>query len=786
VVGALAGVTLFARALVSSGDFVGSGTDLVTMEAPLTAFATSWIHRGVWPTWLPFVGGGIPFPAGTRGYYSPLFWIGLLLSDAGAIKLQCAASLALAGAGAAWFCRSFVRSRVASGLGGALFATSGFFAAHLYAGHLELVAAAAFTPWMAGLVDRVRRGTRVSWAAGVACFGLALLAAHAQMFAIGCVGAAMFAFAAAALEGTPTDPLRTRAAAAARGLGGLAGLAAGGAMVAAVQVLPLIETLPYTQRQSPGEAFTGSFAAAPGSLVACLLPGLLAGRGDLPWAADFAPWESFTFVGVVSLAIAGVAVSARPWRRWTSPVVVAVVAALLALGQRTPLLRLLTAVAPPFAHFRAPGRFLVITTLALALLAALGLDAIVEEAKDPRLRQRRIAGAAAVGALTLLVAGLVTQSEDATLTAALRGLLPVDASARAAAWEAATQRVRDDATLAVLAAGIGVAGVALVVRSAARARAATMLAAVAVLDVVRVGAPLMTTAPHESIDPIAPLVEHLREAVGPGGRVLPTPELVAPNLGAPHDLGTATAYAIFLDDRFARFANRALGRPLDAFATVVQTDGSAPLFRHLGIGMVLSRALTPGPDGRIHLAIGDFRLVGGLGSLRAFVAETPVPRAALVHAVERVATEEDAYARMEDPSFDLRQRALVESEPSSLEASAPPDAAAESVHVTTYEPDRVVLKVDARAPGLVVLSDVYEPGWTAEADGAPSTVLPVDRVMRGVPVKVGTHEVVMSYVAPGARAGRGLSGLGLLLVVALAMAERRRGRATASTPPGTP
>jgi hypothetical protein len=164
-----------------------------------------------------------------------------------------------------------------------------------------------------------------------------------------------------------------------------------------------------------------------------------------------------------------------------------------------------------------------------------------------------------------------------------------------------------------------------------------------------------------------------------------------------------------------------------------------------------------------------------MGSLHVLALDAPVPRAVLVHAVEVVPDEVSTYARMEAPSFDIRKLALLESAPTFAVEGAGA-AAVEDVKIARYEPNTVALHVDATSAGVVVLSDVYEPGWTAEVDGAEVPVVPANRVMRAVPVGAGSHEVVMRYAPPGFRVGVWLSVMGVLGVLGVAGWEMRRGR----------
>jgi hypothetical protein len=772
VAAALTGALLFAGVLLSKEDFFGSGSDLVTTEYPLAAFATSWMKRGVLPLWDPFIAGGVPFPAATKGYFYPPFWVGLLVSDAAAIKATCALHLAFAGAGAAWLCRPHVKSRLASYLGGALFATSGFFTAHLYAGHLELVEASAFAPWIVGIVDRLRAGGRVSWAASTLCVGLALLTGHYQMVAIACLGAVVFASVAAVASRTPDALPRALGLRAGRALLVLGALLVAGALLAAVQLLPTARMLAFTQRAAPDASFASSFAAAPVSFLAMLTPSLLG--PDVPvFTASFMPWEASSYVGLTTLALAAFAITTSPRARWLPAVVTASLGALLALGDHTPLLGWLCTLVPPFQSFRAPGRYVLLVALFMALLAAIGLDAFVScEQEGPE--RSHLAGPVAVAALAALLAlALQVTSVDA-FARTMAFLAPVR-SVDPARWAVVLEHARDDAFLAVLALGAAAGTLLLGAPPQRRVAGMAVLVALALGDTMHAAQPFLATRPHAAFEPFAPLVAGLRKAMGPEGRLLPTPELFQPNAGAPYDLATATGYTIFLDDRYARFAKRALGVAPDAFATVVQADGSEPLFRHLGIRLVLTTARAVGPDGHGHLAIGDAHLLGGMGKLQVLALDAPVPRAVVVHSAEVVADEARAYVRMEDPSFRIEQTVLLEST-ASFPVEVPVAPAQEEARVTSYEPNEVTLRVEAAASGVVVLSDVYEPGWTATVDGVEAAMVPANRVMRAVPVAAGRHAVIMRYRPPGFVAGAWLSLLGLAIVLALAGVDRRRPR----------
>ena len=96
----------------------------------------------------------------------------------------------------------------------------------------------------------------------------------------------------------------------------------------------------------------------------------------------------------------------------------------------------------------------------------------------------------------------------------------------------------------------------------------------------------------------------------------------------------------------------------------------------------------------------------------------------------------------------------------------------------SYGDERAVIESRARRPSLLVLTDVWYPGWKATVDGKPATIERVDYLMRGVKVPPGTHRVEMRYEPASWRAGWIISLVSLLVLIGLVVAGvRQRGRA---------
>lgn len=100
-------------------------------------------------------------------------------------------------------------------------------------------------------------------------------------------------------------------------------------------------------------------------------------------------------------------------------------------------------------------------------------------------------------------------------------------------------------------------------------------------------------------------------------------------------------------------------------------------------------------------------------------------------------------------------------------------AGAGDVELSEDLPGATVVRVRAATRALLVLNDLFAPGWTATVDGRPAPVLRVNAVARGVWVDAGAHEVRFRYRTPGLALGWGITALGAAVLAAWALARRR-------------
>jgi hypothetical protein len=65
--------------------------------------------------------------------------------------------------------------------------------------------------------------------------------------------------------------------------------------------------------------------------------------------------------------------------------------------------------------------------------------------------------------------------------------------------------------------------------------------------------------------------------------------------------------------------------------------------------------------------------------------------------------------------------------------------------IESSKPDSVELITKSTADSLLVLHDLYYPGWVAEVDGKPTPILRAARLFRAVAVPAGSHRVVFRF-----------------------------------------
>jgi hypothetical protein len=75
------------------------------------------------------------------------------------------------------------------------------------------------------------------------------------------------------------------------------------------------------------------------------------------------------------------------------------------------------------------------------------------------------------------------------------------------------------------------------------------------------------------------------------------------------------------------------------------------------------------------------------------------------------------------------------------------------------------LEMEAVGPGILVLSEIYYPGWQAKVDGIPVEIIPKEGLLRSISLSSGTHHIKMIFQPISLYVGLGLASLTWLFLV---------------------
>ena len=204
-------------------------------------------------------------------------------------------------------------------------------------------------------------------------------------------------------------------------------------------------------------------------------------------------------------------------------------------------------------------------------------------------------------------------------------------------------------------------------------------------------------------------------------------------------------------------------------AFLLASGVASPLLDLLNVRYVVVDLSLPPERGDVLALTAGRREVFRTGSAVVYETARPVSHAWIVHDVrptERTST----LGSMTAPGFDPRVTAYVEGPPPLT--GIPPAGSVERAEVRDTTPETLSIEVDAAAPGLLVVSQVYGDGWEATIDGRPAMLLATDHAIQGIAIDAGAHLVELRYRPASLRLGLWVSTVSL---VAMASALGWRG-----------
>src|SRR2546427_6248781 len=735
-------------------------SDQYTAGYPFQAWSAEWWKRmGDLPLWNPEIFGGLPFlAAGSGDVFYPTWLLRLLIPTTAAGNLSFFVHYVLAGLFTYLLVRRLGVSWGGAVVSGLAYELSGLIASYPSPGHDGKLFASTMLPLAClALVLALRERRWTGYPLLAAAVALSLLG-HFQLAYYLLIAAGLFALYLTFEEGSDAgakDGMRV----------GRLGLALAAVLlgfgIAAIQVVPFLEYIPFSPRAQGYRGFAGSVSfAIPWNHVLEFFLKNFVGARETYWGSNPLKLHS-EYLGLPVIALALLGARVRERRRlvlWLGGI--GLLFLLVSLGGATPFYKLWWALMPLVKKTRAPGMAFFIVAFVTAVCAGVGAERALSSEGRRAARPALVVAACVVLLAVFGVFGHVAH----TLAEALQA----DAGR-------ATGAAADADQSAILWGALG-SGIALAIAAAvfglASGRLAPGVGAVALA--LGVGTDLWLNArPFWSyIEPYGrdPVIERIAATPLPF-RVLNLDAYPGSALMA-FDVPDVLGY----HGNELRYYDELLGGKNEW-----RNLGHLPLWNLLAVRYAIVSTGLRGADSipgfrRVLTAV---RVAGG-ASANLLERTTPAPYARVVPGAIKADSSVIVPALM-DPRIDYSRVVLFTTDqpvvPAPLKELPPPSPA--TATVTTWQPGRMTVALDPAppAPSYLLIAENWYPDWRAQTDGRPAAVGRGDYSPLVVPIAAGTRAGARSCRSSAHQRGRLITLLSLLALVVTAGAAVAAGRA---------
>ena len=724
-------------------------TDTTTDFGPRRQFQYESIRTGSLPVWNSRVMCGFPFVGNPQsGFIYPFNWIFFAVASLSLLSWMMVLHHALAGLGTYLLIRRYGCSLWPALLSATAFLVGPFFVAATAEGHYTQTCVIAWIPWAAWGYERIRRGERLGIALTAGAVSLSFFGGHAQetMYLVLLLSGFLLLDLYAAWREQQREEIRRLGTAWIAVLVTIVGLVM-------VDLLPIwIYTKQAVRAGGIDAAAASSISLGWSNFWQLLDPFVLGGPGQYRGEGSFY-WETLCYFGTTVLFLALIAILFRPQvfpiGRWT---IVAIVTLLFALGDDTPLFPVLHRYLPGVSFFRSPSRSLYFATLAFSVLAGLGMQSVWYHFSSISYRSLQRPLMAVGGMLILVSVGLGFWRPELPGIGALNWLV-----------------LACCITASLLLMGIvmlrptwrSIVGPAFVLLVLVEGTwHAHYVTATIPASQVRQGQPVQTFLTKQRLTDRVIAEQDLlsdREALifqlsKLGGlESVPLARAVVPIVMLSHHSQPVAQLVGFDQIDLAALPKTLLDLTGTRYAAVRHQPDSPPALP--GWQLVEQGQMAP-----------EFAL-RGVEPLpipyAIYAVEDPLPRAFVLGTVELLSAKmplEEQVRRLNP-----REKVLLTND------LLPPGERQPLQPATIVEDrgDRLRIAANLTAPGYLVVSDTYYPGWTARVNGKPTPIVPANIGFRAIPLGPGQHEVMLEFWPPGFNFGAVCSVTTLVLLILL-------------------
>jgi hypothetical protein len=770
-------LTFFCIALVMFGDLlIQSGNTIVSHHmsdgslyfARMREFGFGELAKGNMPLWNPHIYSGTPYVGAFQtGMFYPLNAVYLALPIAPAMNVDFALHVLLMSVFMYLWARKRGLSWVASFVAGIVLAYGGASFVRVMAGQITMLQTLSWAPLILVSIDHIVEKRSNGWMLiGIGATTMQILAGHPQSLFMTALAAGMYSC--------------IRLISAENRMGIIGRLIPYGILpplIGCVQLWTGLDTAKESMRSAGvSYEYATTFSFHPESLLTLLMPALFGNMIHAVYWGRWAFWDSTVFMGIGGLALmlCSLYYGQKAARRFSFTILFLFV--VIAFGSYAPVFGWLYEI-PGFNAFRSPSKFMFPASLFAAMLAGLGVDAILQG----KITTKTVP-------ITMGVTGLIC-----LLGAAWLGLTSLGTEPGTAIRQFIDHRETMEHSYFISLAGIPlpkeyyiqvahlafwsciIAGGTCVALGAALLLSRSKSWVVYVVPVVTVMEVLIFARLHRPAFELdgnkRPEFDNLY-VQNPGDyRVLDVSGVdnSTRNYGVDSRKYTIWGYDPVILDRYAQFVVFASGkRTIDPVLLKAAIWGIDPLT--LAVHEMENYKFPPsGIDGDMTL----FQLLRcryviinpGEWNEPASIWPTkapPMPRFYFSNSFSVHDTKEAIFDEMKQDSFDPSQRVLLESEPvpkpAVLSNGAEPTG---SIKVLSETTDSIEFDIHVDENTLLIITDSYSKNWIVKpiesTQDVPYTVMPVDYTLRGIPLAAGNHHFLLEFAPASYTVGRWIS-----------------------------
>jgi len=716
-------ILIFTGIIWAPADTFIGGIDVYGSHYWNSVFVQDTIRAGIIPLWNPYYYSGHPFLANPSTFvFYPATILYVLMPLPWAFALDTLIHLFIASLGMFYFVRLITGSHKAGLASAIVFGLNGYFIDRIFAGHIALIHSAALIPWVFFFIEKALLTKNKGWfvMSGLA-LAMQVLGGDPHINFYTALFSSLYFLLRLLVDLKPFQPvvlLKT--------CGYFVLFPFTAFCVSAIQILPSIELAALSERAQNTYDFATFMSFSPGQFFSFLIP-----RASSPTFNT--NWEFGCYMGILALVVAGIGGLFYQNRKYVLcyGVLLAVVLTFM-LGSFTPLYYLYYKYLPFIATFRIPARAVVMLDFILSIFVGFGIHYLHESGL--KLERYGISMLLAIILTVCMYVGIVTFK------------IPLTSK---------------ELVTAISIFALTVVLLSLTFAMKNRTPVIWLIIATLFVDLYIVysdSVPRLNSdalLQKQSYEQVFQKDASLYRVNVPGYRG----EFYGfPSRGMKHQYyGINGSAPIILKDYFNFIYNMAdVPKPemlRHTFSPEIFSPGIAFSSRILG----LKYAIVEAPDGYKMLAADNYQ-----------------PRAMILRDMIFTPSYQDHLQILKNPVFDPQKKVLLEdSARGAVEHIAQTDSMVQGwVDIEHYSPNRLLIRAEAPAGGILLLSELYYPGWKAYVDGTSVPILRADYLLRAIPLGPGKHSIEVVYRPISFLVGSGISLFALLILLFLWIAKR--------------